>query len=164
MVLIIEDKHKSSYDHATNSYMNEQWVLISHGPCAAGRTGQENHPPTYIHCMPKVTMTGRWYGSQHSIIQIIISQYRIILFIDILYGQFAPVQHPRHGVPVITLNRSVVCFLKGHAASVSLWIKNPQVKIIISVSKNKLQKIKKLKGKIKNKKLHLAKLIKKWKH
>jgi hypothetical protein len=45
-----------------------------------------------------------------------------------------------------------------------LWIKNPQVKIIISVSKNKLQKIKKLKGKIKNKKLHLAKLIKKWKH
>jgi hypothetical protein len=91
--------------------------------------------------MPTVTMTGRLYGSQHSIIQIIISQYRIILFIDILYGQFAPVQHPRHGVPVITLYRSVVCFLKGHAASVSLCIKNPQVKIIISVSKNKLKKI-----------------------
>ena len=141
MILIIEDKHKSSYDHATISYMNEKWVLISHGPCAAGRTGQESHPPTYIHCMPIVTMTGRWYGSQHSIIQIIISQYRIILFIDILYGQFAPVQHPRHGVPVITLYRSV-CSLKGHAASVSLCIKNPQVKIIISVSKNKLKKIK----------------------
>jgi hypothetical protein len=122
--------------------MNEQWVLISHGPCAAGRTGQENHPPTYIHYMPIVTMTGRWYVSQHSTIQIIISQYRIILFIDILYGQFAPVQHPRHGVPVITLYRSV-CFLKGHAALVSLLcIKNPQVKIIISVSKNKLKKIK----------------------
>jgi hypothetical protein len=131
VILIIEDKHKSSYDHATNSYMNKQWVLISHGPCAAGRTGQENQPPTYIHCMPIVTMTGRWYGTQHSIIQIIISQYRIILFLDILYGQFAPVQHPRHGVPV-----------KGHAASVSLCIKNPKVKIIISVSKNKLKKIK----------------------
>ena len=130
MILIIEDKHKSSYDHATISYMNEQWVLISHGPCAAGRTGQENQPPTYIHCMPIVTMTGRWYG----IIHIIISQYRIILFIDILYGQFAPVQHRRHGVPVITLYRSV-CSLKGLAASVSLCIKNPQVKIIISVSK-----------------------------
>ena len=134
MILIIEDKHKSSYDHATNSYMNEQWVLISHGPCAAGRTGQENHPPTYIHCMPIVTMTGRWYG----IIQIIISQYRIILFIAILCAQFAPVQHPRYGVPVITLSRSV-CSLKDHAASVSLCVKNPQVKIIISVSKNKLK-------------------------
>ena len=63
MILIIEDKHKSSYDHATNSYMNEQWVLIYHGPCAAIRTGPADKHTLYAnsnHDWPMV-----WFSAQY---------------------------------------------------------------------------------------------------